>query len=102
MFVKLINLSLSSGVFPEEWKCAKIKVIPKKGDLKCLDNLRPISILPVLGKITEKFVKRQLVNYFERNVLFYDWQFGFRSNRSINDAIFFCKLMKYSRPEIIA
>lgn len=88
MFVKLINLSLASGIFPDEWKCAKITIIPKKGDLKSMDNLRPISILSELGKICEKFVKKQLVDYFEGNGIFYDWQFGFRSNRSVNDAVF--------------
>lgn len=34
VFIKLINLSLSTGVFPNAWKCAKITVTPKKGDLK--------------------------------------------------------------------
>lgn len=82
LFVKVINLSLTSGVFPTEWKIARICVIPKKGDIKNLDNLRPISLLSILGKIIEKFVKVQLVNFFEENDLFFNYQFGFRANRS--------------------
>lgn len=88
IFVKLINLSLSSGVFPDEWKIARICVIPKKGDIKNLDNLRPISLLSILGKIIEKFVKVQLVSFFEEQDLFFNYQFGFRTHLSINDAIF--------------
>lgn len=88
IFVKIINMSLSTGKFPDEWKVARICVIPKKGDCKILDNLRPISLLSIMGKIIEKFVKKQLVDYFEQNGLFFDFQFGFRANRSIQDAIF--------------
>lgn len=88
IFVKVINLSLETGVFPENWKTARISVLPKKGDCRKLDNLRPISILPILGKIIEKHIKKELVEYFEFNSLFYKFQFGFRSGRSIQDAIF--------------
>lgn len=88
VFVKIINISLNTGVFPEEWKVGHICVLPKKGDCKVLDNLRPISLLSIMGKIIEKHVKEQLVNYFELNHLFFDYQFGFRANRSIQDAIF--------------
>lgn len=88
IFVKVINLSLETGVFPESWKTARIAVLPKKADCRKLDNLRPISILPILGKIIEKHVKKQLVEYFEFNSLFYKFQFGFQSGKSIQDAIF--------------
>lgn len=88
IFVKVIHLSLQTGVFPENWKTARIAVLPKKGDCRRLDNLRPVSILPILGKIIEKHVKKQLVGYFEFNSLFYNLQFGFRSGKSIQDAIF--------------
>lgn len=79
IFVKLCNRSLETGVFPEHCKVARIKIIPKKGDLRVLDNLRPISILSLIGKILEKRVKDDLVKHFENNNLFYDLQFGFRT-----------------------
>lgn len=43
---------------------ARIKVTPKKVDCRLMDNLRPISILSVIGKILEKKVKRDLVVFF--------------------------------------
>lgn len=57
VFVKICNKSLQSGIFPTSCKTARITVIPKKGDIRCLDNLRPISILSILGKIIEKHIK---------------------------------------------
>lgn len=88
VFVRMLNMSLASGVFPDDWKTARICIIPKKGDLRNMNNLRPISLLSIMGKIIEKFVKKQLVEYFESNHLFFNYQFGFRANRSTQDAIF--------------
>lgn len=55
IFVKLCNRSLELGIYPEHCKLARIKVIPKKGDTRMLDNLRPISILSLIGKILDFF-----------------------------------------------
>lgn len=49
VFVKVCNRSLESGTFPTSCKVARISVIPKKGDSRYLDNLRPLSILSILG-----------------------------------------------------
>lgn len=55
VFVHLCNSSLQLGVFPDEFKIACISIIPKKGDTRCMDNLRPISLL-TLWKITIYFI----------------------------------------------
>lgn len=39
IFVKFSNKCLESGVFPSHCKVARIKVIPKKGDVRLLDNV---------------------------------------------------------------
>lgn len=72
IFVKICNKSLHEGKFPTVCKTARITIIPKKGDIRVLDNLRPISILPILGKVLEKFVKKQLVYYLESEGVFND------------------------------
>lgn len=89
LYTKLCNYSLSSGKFPTACKLARISVIPKKGDTCHMDNLRPISILSILGKVIEKFVKRIVVKYFEESDMFYKLQYGFRSGRSTLDAVFY-------------
>ena len=78
----LINLSLETGIFPAEWKIAKIIPIHKSGSYSCFDNYRPISILPVFSKVIEKLIDRQLLRFLEDNKLISTNQFGFRPNMS--------------------
>ena len=49
-------------------------------------NYRPISLLPVVSKIFEKVIHRQLINYFTINQLFTDCQYGFRPKMSTEHA----------------
>ena len=78
----IINLSLKSGVVPSEWKTAIITPLHKSGDKDSADNYRPISVLPVLSKILEKAVHKQLTDFLENNKLLSDKQFGYRKGRS--------------------
>ena len=52
-----------------------------------IDNYRPISILPTLSKILEKIVYKQLMAHLERHNLLFEYQFGFRPNRSTELAV---------------
>ena len=52
--------SLSTGIFLEVWKSAIIEPVHKKGDIYCLDNYRPISVLSTASKVFERFVNIQL------------------------------------------
>jgi len=45
-------------------------------------NYRPISLLPVLSKIFEKIVHKQLFEFLELNSVIYESQFGFQKNKS--------------------
>ena len=45
---ELFNLSVTSGVFPVEWKIGRIAPIPKENDQTVPSGFRPISILPKL------------------------------------------------------
>ena len=82
----IINQSLKSGVFPAKLKIAKVIPLFKKGDRFLIDNYRPISILPVLSKIFEKVVYKQLYEYFILNKLFYKSQHGFKLLHSTETA----------------
>ena len=63
----IINLSFRSGVFPSDWKIAKILSLYKNGATDQLGNYRPISILPVIPKVVEKIVHNLLVDYLSEN-----------------------------------
>ena len=54
---KLFNLSLSSGVFPMEWKTSLVISIPKQSSPNpSPSNYRPISLLSLVSKLLEKHV----------------------------------------------
>ena len=78
----IINLSLSSGMYPDQWKNAKIIPVYKSGSVSELDNYRPISILPAISKIAERLVHDQLAKFLEDSNLSLPTQFGFRSRYS--------------------
>ena len=78
----ILNQSLSTGIFPDRLKIAKIIPLFKKEDPHQLDNYRPISLLPAFSKIFEKAVFIQLYEYFNKNNLLYKSQYGFRTLHS--------------------
>lgn len=86
-FTYLLNLSLSTGSLPEEWKMATVVPIPKVKNSHNVTDLRPISLLPLPGKILEHFVHTNLLTYLERHDLLTRKQFGFRPGLSTTDAI---------------
>lgn len=83
----VMNLSLSSGKFPDDWKIASVVPIHKDGPKSSPANFRPISLLPVLSKILEKLVNKRLSNYIEQNKILSAHQFGFRPGKSTEQAV---------------
>ena len=78
----IINLSLRQGVFPNDWKIAKLIPIHKKDQEMKFENYRPISALPIQSKIIEKVVYKRLSEYLDEHHLLSKQQFGFRPKRS--------------------
>ena len=78
----IFNNSLNEGVFPNLWKKANITPIHKKGDKNDVKNYRPISVLPLCGKLFEKLIYDALYSYFENNNIFDINQSGFRKGDS--------------------
>ena len=76
---KLVNLSLTKGIVPNQLKSVRVITIYKDGDNSSFNNYRPISLISAFGKFIEKLVCKQLLNYFNRYNLFYKHQYGFRS-----------------------
>ena len=83
----IINQSLSTGVFPEKWKTARVAPLHKAGDKSDKGNYRPISILCVVSKIIERHVHESLYKYFTENGLLYIAQSGFRAFHSCETAL---------------
>ena len=68
---------LSTAIYPDTWKLVNVTHIFKKGDKQLIKNYRPISLLPVCGKILEKIIFNNLYNYFTTNNLITKNQSGF-------------------------
>ena len=56
-------MSIWLGQVSNEWKKAKITLIPKDGNLNDINNFRPIAILPVISKIMEHIIQSQTMSY---------------------------------------
>ena len=78
----IINQTLTSGIFPDSLKIAKIIPLFKKGDKIILENYLPISILPEISKNVERIMFNQIHNHLSTHNLFYSGQYGFRANHS--------------------
>ena len=83
----IFNKSLSSGIFPDSWKIAKIFPIYKGNIKNDPNNYRPISVLPILAKVFEKLVFDQIYSYLTENGILSKFQSGFRSNHSTLTAL---------------
>ena len=81
-FTHIVNLSLKTGIMPNQCKIAVVTPIHKSGDPFDPGNYRPISILPILGKAIEFFVNNQLTQYLEDKGLVCPNQYGFRKDHS--------------------
>ena len=84
---KIINNSITSGVFPDQWKEAIVVPILKKGDKKDPKNYRPVSCLVAASKVLEKAVCEQLTRFIEVHKLLPNSQHGFRAGRSTMTAL---------------
>ena len=82
----LTNLAFTTGIFPDILKKTVVVPIHKTGDKKQTSNYRPISLTSNVAKIIEKAMKTRLINFMETYILT-DNQYGFRQNRSTQDAI---------------
>ena len=62
----IFNKSLQNGVFPDLLKLAKVIPLHKGGEHNVTDNYCPISLLPVISKILEKFVYQKTMEHLEK------------------------------------
>ena len=83
----LYNSCFASGIFPKVLKISKISPIHKKGNKELIENYRPVSTLPVFGKIFEKLMYSRVYRFLTYKGILSDAQFGFRKGHSTAHAI---------------
>ena len=87
IMAEMINTSLSTGIFPDVLKIAKVVPIFKSGDKKNKSNFRPISVLNFVSKVFERIIYKRFICFFEKFGIICSQQFGFLKNCSTSDAI---------------
>ena len=83
----LYNKCMADGIFPEELKVGKITPIYKKGNTELLENYRPVSTLPIFGKIFEKLIYARLYSFLTAKNILHENQYGFRKGHSTSHAL---------------
>lgn len=83
----IVNASISTSTFPDKWKVAIVRPLPKCSNPADIKDLRPISILPCVSKIMEKVVSYQLAEFLEVNKILPEVQSGFRKFKSTATAL---------------
>ena len=79
----LINLSLSTGVFPNTWKRTIVRPLLRKSGLETvLKNYRPVSNLNFISKLLEAAVLTQLQDHLYSQKLLPQYQSSCRANFS--------------------
>ena len=83
----IINSCITEAYFPKQWKIARASPVPKIDNPVSNDQLRPISVLPVLSKVFEKLVAIQMTNYADHAHLLHDRISAFRQGHSTMTAL---------------
>ena len=81
----IFNTSLNQAVVPLCFKTATIIPVPKKSNIQCLNDYRPVALTPIMMKCFERLVRDHITSRLPSTLDPY--QFAYRPNRSTEDAI---------------
>ena len=84
--MNIFSQSLSTEIFPDKVKIAKVSPIFKTGKKSIKSNYRLISVLPCFSKILERIMYNRLYSYLTENNILFNKQFRFRAGHSTEHA----------------
>jgi hypothetical protein len=88
VFTELFNDCITTGELPCDFKTALVTPLyKKKGNKEDVNNYRGISVIPPAAKAFEKIIADQINEYLSNNNILFENQFGFRVNRSCEQAL---------------
>ena len=83
----IYSQALTRGSFPSEWEKGNIVAVHKKNDKQNLINYRPVSLLPICGKIFERLMFNEMFGFFLENKLIAPHQSGFKPDHSCKNQL---------------
>ena len=87
MIFKLVNNSFKMAPFPKAWKIAEVIPVTKEGNSKEPANNRPISLLPILSKVSERLEHKQFMEFLTTHDKLSTYQSGNRKMHSTETAV---------------
>lgn len=83
-----LTICLKKGFFPPQWKRSQLVLIPKGEIDPEHPKIRPICLLPEIGKIFERVIVERMTDWMEENseAQLSPNQYGFRRLKSTVDA----------------
>ena len=86
--VKLFNIILSTGNYPEEWKIGYLKPLYKCDDPNNTSNYRELTIMSCLSKVFNSVLNSRLQTYLDDNNIINKTQIGFQPKARTSDHMF--------------
>ena len=83
----IINLSITSGIVPNQLNIARVIPLFKSGEQDIFTNYRPVSVLPAFSKILERVMYNCLLKFLNAFKILSDNQYGFRKHHSTGYAL---------------
>ena len=83
----IFHSCIETGKVPSEWKKANVCPVHKKSDKQIVKNYRPISLLPICGKIFERLLYNKIFHFFQENNLISPNQSGLKPGDSCNNQL---------------
>ena len=72
--VKIINLSMEEGVFPDELKIARVIPLYQSNNPVIFCHYRPVSVLPLFSKLYETILYDRLIAFLDKWSVLYQYQ----------------------------
>ncbi|CAC5374385.1 unnamed protein product [Mytilus coruscus] len=75
----IFNLSMRTGLVPQDWRDANVTPLFKKGSRTSLSNYRPVSLTSQIVKLMERLIRVAILSHIIRNKILSCHQHGFQS-----------------------
>uniref|UniRef100_A0A6G5ABT2 Putative tick transposon n=1 Tax=Rhipicephalus microplus TaxID=6941 RepID=A0A6G5ABT2_RHIMP len=83
----IFNEMISSGIYPDRLKIARVTLLHKGGKCNELGNYRPISVLSIFAKVAEKVLCTRFNKFLSAKNVIVEQQFGFQKGKSTEKAL---------------
>ena len=86
-FTEILNASFKYNKFPERWKKALVKPLPKITNPVTASDYRPISLLSTFSKVIEKIAVKQMVEFLKNTGYLDNLQSAYKQSHSTITAL---------------